>query len=110
MGGHLDRPFVVWVGQGSQRQTRGEVSATGPGGGVPLGGSSNMPSADPCRNDGKSHLVGCPEPVKKGCADTLLIGRSSGPDYLPAGLCELGVEPATIVSGCASGDVSECFE
>jgi hypothetical protein len=29
---------------------------------------------------------------------------------LLAGRCELGVEPASIVGGCASGDISERFE
>lgn len=66
-----------------------------------------MPSADPCRNDGQSHLVGCPESVKKGCADTLSIGRSCGLDHTPAGVRELSEQPASIVGGCPPGDVPE---
>ena len=66
-----------------------------------------MPSADPCRNDGQSHLVGCPESVKKGCADTLSIGRSCGLDHMPAGVRELSEKPASIVGGCSPGDVPE---
>ena len=69
-----------------------------------------MPSADPCRNDGKSHLVGCPESVKKGCADTLSIGRSYGHHHMPAGVRELSEQAASIIGGCAPGDVPECLE
>jgi hypothetical protein len=29
---------------------------------------------------------------------------------LPAGLCELSEQPASIVSGCPPGDVPECFK
>src|SRR5215467_15005866 len=29
---------------------------------------------------------------------------------MPAGVCELGVEPASIIGGCAPGDVPECLE
>jgi hypothetical protein len=66
-----------------------------------------MPRADPCRNNGKSGLVACPESVKKGCADALLIGRSCGLGQMPAGVCELGIEHAPIIGGCAPAHVSE---
>ena len=69
-----------------------------------------MPSADPCRNDGKSHLVGCPESVKKGRADSLSIGRSCRHDHMPAGVRELSEQPASIVGGCPPGDVPERLE
>jgi len=69
-----------------------------------------MSSADPCRNDGKSHLVGCPESVEKGCADTLSIGRSYGHDHMPAGVRELSEQPASIVGGCPPGDIPERLE
>src|SRR5262245_49551142 len=99
MGLHLVRPFVVWVGQSSQRQAGGEVSAAGPGGGSRWVGAQTCPPLTPCRNDGKSHLVGGPESVKKGCADTLSIGGSCCHDHMPAGVRELSQQPASIVGG-----------
>jgi hypothetical protein len=38
------------------------------------------------------------------------VGRSCGCDYLPTGLRELGIAPASIIGGRAPGDVPERLE